>query len=57
MTLLTKECHPEPKAKDLGRGFEQSLIRRPDPSLRFAAFRMTSRAGECVRIRVTEVLA
>jgi hypothetical protein len=35
-------CHPEPKAKDLVPEWEVSQRRSPDPSLRFAPFRMTS---------------
>jgi hypothetical protein len=33
--------HPEPQAKDLARASEVCQVGDPDPSLRFAAFRMT----------------
>ena len=35
-------CHPEPKAKDLATEWEVSLFRNPDPSLRYAPFKMTN---------------
>jgi hypothetical protein len=39
-------------AKDLGTEKAVSLVRRPDPSLRYAPFRMTSGAHELIRIRI-----
>ena len=44
-------CHPEAKPTDLATEWEVSLIRRPDPSLRCAPFRMTDRAQELMQVR------
>ena len=45
-------CRPEAQPKDLGIGREVSPGRRPDPSLRYASFRMTQPAQASIRIRI-----
>jgi len=45
-------CRPEATPKDLGIGREDSLGRRPDPSLRCASFRMTEPAHVSIPIRM-----
>jgi len=47
-----QSCHPEPKAKDLAAEWEIRSLRRPDSSLRCAAFRMTSGARGMAAIHI-----
>jgi len=42
-------CHPEPKAKDVARERESYQVPGPDPSLRYASFRMTHRTAVAAR--------